>query len=67
MILLKQVKTGGVVLEPILLVFKQTNKQSNILGPYLKLYNYDIIKVKTRGVVLEPILLVLWQRSPPAK
>ena len=55
------------VLEPILLVFKQTNKQANILGPYLKLYNYDIIKVKTRGVVLEPILLVLWQRSPPAK
>ena len=48
----------SVVLKPILLVLKQRS-YTNILGPYLKLYNYDIIKVKTRGVVLEPILLVL--------
>ena len=32
----------SVVLKPILLVLKQRS-YTNILGPYLKLYNYDII------------------------
>ena len=31
----------GLKTDPISL---ETNKQTNILGPYLKLYNYDIFK-----------------------